>query len=119
MTSIAAKLAGPDIAPPRVAEGSNVLSGATATLLDVPAVTSVGILASVAIHGMIALALIALPMSTGIAPEIDTTWVSFDLAPIAPAPAAAPEPVVAPPPPVLPEPEHVVRHERPQPVAMP
>ncbi len=108
---ITAKLAGPAPA---------LESGARPRGLDRPsgsAPVSLPILASVAIHGAIALALIGLPMPASLACELESTWVSFDLPPPAPAAIA---PAVPPPAPVAaPEPERVVRHERPTPTPEP
>ncbi len=111
MTPITAKLAGPDIAPPSVERG---LASSMAAAPSVPAV----LLASVAVHGLIALALIALPMSTDVARELEASWVSFDIETFPSPPAAAPEPL---PPPLAPavEPERIVHRERPLPVVAP
>ena len=111
MNQIAAKLAGPDIAPPRVARSSTPAATAAPSL---PAVA----VASIALHGLVALGLVGLPLSTSMARELDTTWVDFDFVTPAAAPAIAPEPVVVPEPEITP-PTPVVRHERPQPIAEP
>lgn len=109
MTPIAAKLAGPDIAPPRA---ERVQAPVAAVAPSMPSV----VVASLAIHALLALVLVRLPMPACDLRGLETTWVSFDLAPLpAPAPEIAPEPEVTPPPlPTAPEPERIVHRERPQ-----
>jgi len=111
MNQIAAKLAGPDIAPPRAARSTASVVTAAPSL---PAVA----VASIALHGLIALGLVGLPLSTQMARELDTTWVDFDFVAPAAAPVITPEPVIVPEPEVVPA-APVVRHERPQPIAEP
>lgn len=112
-THLAAKLARPTEVG--ITHTRMDLAGSLATTAapSLPAVA----LASLAMHGLIGLALIGLPLTTSVARELDATWVSFDfeVAPAA-APEIAPEPEVAPEPIVAPEP--VVRRER-APIAEP
>ena len=67
-------------------------------------------LTSLALHGVLALVLVSLPMTTSMVRELDATWLSFDVETLDVAPT--PEPIAAP----LPEPAPViVPRERPQP----
>lgn len=114
MTPIAAKLTASEITPRQVAAETVRIAPPRAVS---PVSAPVGMIASVAIHALIALALVALPMQTGVIPELDTSWVSFDLevappAPVVPEPEVTPE---IPEPAPMPLPERVVHRERPQP----
>jgi protein TonB len=99
-----AKLARPDIAPARVERSLPSPSSSMSTVA----------MASLAIHGGIALALISLPMPTSISRELEESWLSFELETVEVAPPT-PEPIAAPAP--LPEPvavrERTVRQPRP------
>lgn len=110
MTPLTAKLPSHDIARP-VADRCE--------LAAVPSQTPSVLIASLAIHALVALALVSLPIETCVSSAFEDTWVSFDLSDPTPP---APPPAVEEPPPPLPAaapPEPIVRHERPTAVEAP
>ncbi len=112
MPPLTAKLPSHDIARP-AAERSEL----AAVPMQVPPAPAPSVLvASLAIHALVALALVTLPIETNVSRAFEETWVEFDLSSPAPPPPAPQEPT---PPPAAAPPEPVVRHERPRAVEAP